>query len=369
MAIPKKLQEKRDALLVEQEATSVVPGAEPVIVDTPPAPSVPSNDSATPAPENPPAAAVAAPPSEDFEQKFRTAQGIADKAGKELRESREEISRLNDLVRQQMEAMDKLIANQAPPAPPVQEPPAAPHVPELPAVDALTEAEDAVLVAYDGLEAIIRKIARQEAIAVLGPHLEARVKALEEQFRQDFTPVKSQVESIALTAEQERANRFAGELAKEVKNCAAVHADPEFLKWISGMEDLSGAKYLDLYNQAVTQTFNVKVAARIQKEFLREKGAAPTPPPTPDPVAPAAPSASVIPAGLEDQIAPPRSSGGDVPPTPAVDAVTAEDVARAGTAYARNRTPENLQIYNDLKVRFARKDAAQSNPAVVPGRR
>jgi hypothetical protein len=130
------------------------------------------------------------------------------------------------------------------------------------------------------------------------------------------------------------------------------------------MEDFHGNRYVDIYDDAVTKSFDANIASRIQKEFLRNHPVSmPEPASTPSTMAVpavvtapavAAPApAPLIPAGLEDQIAPSRSSGGEAPGGPKVSGPVPSlaEVARLGTKRAVNPTKENEEAYvNALKA-------------------
>lgn len=361
MAAPKKLLQQQQEIIAAMEAEkSATP--EPVVEN--PVVAIP----ATVGPAEVTATVPSAPAAENYEQQFRTAQGLLEVSKREIREAREdaerktaalqqEVDRLSKLVKEQMESMDAMLSK--------QDEPAKPYVaPETPAAESLTD-DDREALGGEFVEATVRKIAKQESIAIL-QLVDARIQALRDEFQSIFTPVKNQVETIALSAEeQKKINKFNAALAEQVSNCAEIHNSQEFAQWIIGKEDVySGAMLVDIYNKAVTETLDANVVARIQKAFLRDMEAKPAPVPDPAPInVPADESQNqpIIPAGMEDQISPARGNVGNVPfSTPATDPITDADVAEAGNAYARNRTEKNKQTYEELKARLYRKTAAQS---------
>jgi hypothetical protein len=244
----------------------------------------------------------------------------------------------------------------------------------IPDVPTLTENDNDVLEAYEGLLPVFQKvfITKQE----LGPLLQSALASFEERIAGAVAPVKTQVDTIVKSDSERRAERLVADVNAALKagfvegsnipDCVAIDNSPEFAQWLKGMTDLSGNSYVGAYQDAVSKTFNAKIAARIQKEFLLYSGGtiAPTSTPTEPVVTQAvntvpAPSVSAIPAAIEDMIAPPRSSGGDIPTGQKVDTVTEQEVADAMNAYMRNRTLAGKQKYEDLKARLYRKIESQ----------
>lgn len=383
MSAPDAVLKKHAKILAEQEALTVAPTVEPVdvpastdtpvVVAEPVAPVTVDADIVVPAP-------VTLDPAEN---RLKTAQGIAEAAGKELREFRDKYDRdikeikgendsLRATVKEQLDMMERFV-KQAQAAPESTAP--EPNKPsfDIPDAPTLTASDNDVLEAYEGLLPVFQKvfITKQE----IGPLLQSALASLEERIAGAVAPVKTQVDTIVKTDAERRAERLVSDVnallkagfveGSNIPNCVDIDNSPEFAQWLKGMTDLSGNSYVGAYQDAVSKTFDAKLAARIQKEFLLYSGGtiAPTPPanaPTTitDPVVNTVPTVSAqpvsaIPAAIEDMIAPPRSNGGDIPTGRKTAAtITQEQVLALGNLAWKTPTPENNQAYVDALKLF-----------------
>ena len=361
-SVPESLMNKRRKLQEETVAASTAPVPEPVAGETPPkenppvAVVVPAEPVVTPPP------VIAEPLRETFEAQFKTAQGLLGKAGKDIQDIRDENARLQNQLREQMEMMDTFLKKQNTPPP---EPPAPPAQP-VPDVERLSDSENDVLAAYEGLEPIFRKISRQEAISV-GNTI---AQVLREEFTGLVNPVSGKVDTIINTEQKRKASSFETTLNAELNrefpdaqfDCNEIHNNPDFGNWIAGRTDMYGNLYVTrdkggVYNDALA-ALDVGIVTHIQKEYIRDRGI--TAPATPTiPVAPVAParSTSGIHPDLEDQIVPAQVVSGGVPSTPApVLPGSLEEVTQAQKAYFANITSPHAAkfkaAYEDARTRF-----------------
>jgi hypothetical protein len=84
----------------------------------------------------------------------------------------------------------------------------------------LTDGESDVLSAYDGFEPVIRKVSRQEAAVIVN----TAVEQLRAEFAGLVTPVRTEVETIRMTAKQQKEARFVDDTNAFInKGVAPVH--------------------------------------------------------------------------------------------------------------------------------------------------
>lgn len=356
-AIEEKLRKRRDKIAnaTAEPTDDVVAGDTPVVAD--PVPAVAAEPAAPVAVADPVPA-----PIENFEQKFKTAQGIADKAGNDLREvrreldaSRAETARLQDLMAKQMETIDALIKGQKPAEPESTD--VKPAASSTPAAPTLTEQDSSILEAYDGLPEVLSKMfVTHQQLAERENNLYA---AILNELTGAVAPVREQVTAIAKTEEQRKAERLESDIdgylksafpqGSTVPSCRTIANSVEFGKWIADATDIHGNSYVDIYNDAVTKTFDAKTAARIQREFLRDMGqnSAPAANQNSEPATTQiATHNPAIPAALEDQIAIGRSTGGDAPTGgKPKQTVTEDEVKKLGSLAWRFPTKENQEKY------------------------
>jgi hypothetical protein len=349
MSVPESLLKKQAALVNAASLSEVAPepSGEPTsTVDAPvPEPAPVAVVDPTPAPVPTPASTVT--PTQTYEQQWRTAQGMLDAASRENRSLKDEVDKLTDRTKELLGALDTLMTaqKQTPSPVPVAEPPAP-----------IFTDEDATTLG-DILTPIDRLI--QERIASFGTPWKQDIATAIEAVKSELAQVATQVKGVAEKTAKSELSAFEQALKDACPEYLSIHSDPNFAPWLASMTDeRSGQSYIDLYNQAVTKTFNAKSAALFMKEYQQAFGIAPAasipvapPIPAQAPVSssPPVPPVPVIPEALRDQIAPARSSNaGDAGANAPVPRITLDDLSRAGIDLAtRRRMPDGTFMTQD----------------------
>lgn len=263
--------ERANELLNQANGTPGDPPAEPVIqepqVQEPAEPPAPEpTPAATPA-EPTPAPAPAAP-SDDWQQKYRTLQGVfSAEQGRWNAEKKVFETRIT--------ALESAAAAQPAPAP------AAP-APKFDEKDIETYGPE-----------LMEMVSRQ-AQAMASQIIEQRMAELKPQLEQ----TREQVTNVATHVYRSNEEKFYGELAKEVPDWEAVNTDQRWLNWLAEVDPLSGVArqvYLDNASQKLDHT-------RVTTLFKAFKDAAGLTKPAPQ--APAAPVLSPSPRTVGNASAP-----------------------------------------------------------------
>lgn len=277
--LPKQVQAQVDAaeaISNDLEAARATP-PDPANPPSDPAPEVPAEVPPLAAPE--PAAEAPAPASEDWEQKYRTLQGIltADQT-----RSRAEAQRLQTQLTEQ-----------------------AGQIAELSKASKVAEAIQSSVTDKD-VEAFgsdLIDLAKRIAADTM-----AAERAAWEAERADM---KTKLDAIAaangtVAQKQEVAakGQYLANLKSLVPDYEAVNADEKFLSWCRENDPVAGVPRQTFLDQA----FNTNDVARTASYFNAWKALAPTPATTPDPAPKPATRA------LERQVTP-RSSRADTPPS------------------------------------------------------
>lgn len=314
MSLPKSVQAQLDRATELQGQTTDEPvqpqGQQPA--DTPA-----SASGATPQQE--PAATPPAPPAEDWQQKYRTLQGMYN------RMQGEHSARLEQYEQQMRELKAQL-----------DELRAAPPQPSTPAPSAVTEADRKAF--GDDLIDVIRRVAQEQ----LAP-IASRVSSLEPQLQ---TTVQT-VEQTRQQTHQQAVADFKQRLAERVDDWEVINYDPEFLDWLEQPTVETGMPRKVHFSQSV-QALD---AARVAGYFERFKESRKTPKPaTPQPLTPQ----------------PPRSQGGTPPAQPQQgEYVRASEIQEFYRQAAIGRYRDRPQEYARLDAHYSR---AAAEGRVLEGR-
>lgn len=332
------------AAIEAEEAAKVSAAAEPAVEPVKTGDPTPPVAVETPAPAlvqptPAPAPAPAVDPKE--EARSKTLEGLLRKKGEELKESRAEVSKLQQMLTETLGKMNAMVAQPAPTPAPKEEPPApGPII----TVQPLTEAEDEILGGANGdlangMRKLVSEVLAASAVPAIEKRMidsETRIAAIEKTLREAITGVETKVENVVQTQEQRQKNEFMSKLLGRVKNAVEINSSPEFQDWLTRQFDGEFVKepLWNVYEKALNK--DADVIAAIQERFLKDVGGngnAPTEPavPAPAPVqtvvqAPVQAPAPAIPEALKDQIALPRSSDAGVPPQKPVKPITMEDI-------------------------------------------
>lgn len=272
MNIPEQVRrsaERANELLSQANDVPGDPPAEPAAPEpqaTPPV--VPAPEPAAPA--EPPAAPPAPSVATDWEQKYRTLQGVFTAETAKLKQQNKDL-----------EARFTALEARAPAAPPA------------PAPATQFDAKDLETYGPELLDLIQRQATAQaqrlvaEQMAGIAPQLEQ---------------TRTQVESVSQAVYKTDRERFFGELAREVPDWATIDEDPRWLAWLGEVDPLSGVPrqaYIDNAGQAMDHART----ANLFNAFKKEAGLTP-PPAAPAPPAPAAPAFSPSPRTVGNASAP-----------------------------------------------------------------
>lgn len=359
---PKAVTEKLDRLRREAaaQATQTPESAETVTPTPEPEPA----QSVVQEPVIPEAAPVVTEPVKktDYEQQYRTAQGIADRAGEEIKALRAELESRKGENQKLLDAVDRLVA--ATPAP-IPEPEKKPEpVAPLVTVQDLTDEEDDILGGKDGtLAHAVRKLVTADFAVVAGT-LESRMRAVEEALTAAITGVQTKVDTVVQTEAQRKAASFMETLTGRVKNAEQIHHSADFQNWLGQQFDGEYARtpLWDVYAAALNQDANT--VASIQKRYLKERTGGTTATAQTQPAAPAASPLDAVPEALRDQIAPARSVSAGAPGETSATAgnagntgVTIEDVVKYAEKVRTRGTwidgmPATREKYEELKQQY-----------------
>lgn len=274
-------------------------------------------------------------PVETYEAQYRSAQGIAEKAGKDLSVAQQENAKLRENSERLLESLDILLAQKAAEVKPAPTPGVVP-IP-MPVVTDFTEDDKEVI---GDLEPSLRRLVRSEISVVMPSILDV--------LRNEVVPVRNQVNEFVKTAAEQKKDKFYATLSSEISNYFEIHKNPNFAAWVK-TKSLGKHRYEDIYNDAVEKDFDAKTVIDIMNEFITATQEKPVdkviPPVAPvTSVTPAAPVVTTIPEALEEQIAPARGGGGEVPGSkPNVEPISLEEVVEIGNKSARNPQDRELR--------------------------
>ena len=261
----------------------------------------------TPAPA---VAPITAPPSDDWEQKYRTLQGmfraeLNRQVDGHLQQSRQRESELLTAVQQLQQDIRQ-----------IREKPAA--------ASAAPDPKDVEAFGAELVEMVNRNAAVQIAGAVQQALAEvsARLDRLEQQHQVT-------AKTAAMSAEQ----AFYAELSSRVPDWKSINGDPGFLTWLGQPDDLTG----DERQQALDRASNSLNAERAAAVFLAYKATAT---PTPKPAARV--------SEVESQVAPSRSGASAAPADTTPRLVSQQEVVKfyddVRRGVFRGREQEQQQI-------------------------
>lgn len=310
-AIPEQVRrqaERANELMSQANAEpAAAPAAEPVVeapaaapVEPPPAPAA-----ETP----PPAPAPAAP---DWEQKYRTLQGVFN-----AEKTRLEAAKRDAEARvQTLEA--QLAAKPAAPAP-------------------AAVAIDPKDVETYGPE-LLEMVGRQ-AKAMAEQIVAARMADLQPQLEQ----TRDQVTNVSQQVYKNEQEKFYGELAKAVPDWQQVNDDHRWLEWLGQPDLMSGVARQNLLDDASSKLDHVRVATMFTV-FKKEHGLVPPPAPAPAPAAAAAPAQSPSPRSVGTASAPPIREEGV--------SVKRSEIAAHYSRGARDAAYRNSQEHKAFELRI-----------------
>jgi hypothetical protein len=304
-----------DPLVVEP----VVEPTEPTAEVTPVAPIVPEK------------------PAETYEAQYRAAQGIAKKAGEDLSAAQQENIKLRESVDKLMDSIDILLAKQKE----VPIPEAKPE-PVIAMANAEELTDDDKYVLGEETIPLYRKLIRSEIQSFI-PEILNIVESKVSKF-------ETRVDTVVRTTEEDRKrNKFNEELYGQIPNADVISREPEFAEWAKGREDVEGNSYTGIYSKAAFTDFNAKPVINILKEYLATKPVVVIPIIEPEPV-----TIPNIPPELEEQIAPAKAVGSEVPGSkPKIEPITITEVADYGVFAARNPFNKEIQEkYANLRIRL-----------------
>jgi hypothetical protein len=301
----------------DASATSPVVPVEPVqptVLETPVPPAVVT--------EPPPASA---PPAEDYEQKYKTLQGMFNL---ELPKLRSDIKERDDKLAQ----MESLMAS-------LQTLPAAPA---LPATVQISDAEKAEW--GDSIE-MMRKVSKAELHPVLA-EIATLKTALNNLATSLNTSVLPQVRHVAQQQATSATDQFWGNLQQAVPNWQQTNNDPDFQSWLLSVDDLTGHTRQSFLEQA-QKALDVNRVIAFFRSYAAASGKTI---PTATPHLSAQPNGSA--SELEAQLAPGRSRGGKPPVNPTAKTYTQADIAKfyddVRKGVYRGREAERNQIEADI---------------------
>ncbi len=301
MNLPKSVQAQleRAAELQNQNSQPPQPQSQPPVDDSAQAPETPQQPQ-TPAPDQ-------APPAEDWQQKYRTLQGMYNRQQGEMAARNEQFEQQIRELRQQLEQRN---AQPTPPAP----------APSL-----VTEADRKAF--GDDLIDVVRRVTQEQLAPIV-----AKLGNLEPQLQ---TTVQT-VEQTQQRSRQQAVADFKQRLAERVDDWEVINYDPEFLAWLEQSTEETGLPRREHFSQAVQALDAVRVA-RYFKRFKDERKTPPAPPKPP----------------LTPQ--PPRSQGGVTPSSQEQpEYVRASEIREFYRQAAIGRYRDKPQEYARLDAHYSR---------------
>lgn len=285
MSLPEQVRrqaERANELLNQANGTpgnpadAPAPALEPTPEDPPaqaPAPA-PAPEPTPAAPADPAPAPTPAPPaSPDWEQKYRTLQGVL---SAEQRKWREEKAALEARV----------AAAATPPAP------AAPSPAPTPAP--VSQAD------LDTYGPELMDMVRRQAAEMAGQIVAEKMAALQPV----LDKTTEQVTQVASHVYRSEGEKFYGELASAVPDWQTINEDPRWLAWLGEVDQLSGVAR-QVYLDNASQNLDHERAARLFNAFKEHAGLTkPASAPAPAPVAAPAPALSPTPRTVGNASAP-----------------------------------------------------------------
>lgn len=301
MALPEqvRLQSEAAAKYFSDLGEGGEPATPPVTPVEPVQPTVPE----VPVPpvvvtEPPPAGA---PPAEDFEQKYKSLQGMFNA----------EVPKLNAALKERddkLAQMENLMAS-------LQTLPAATA---LPATVQISDAEKAEW--GDSIE-MMRKVSKAELHPVFTEIANLKT-ALNNLATSLNTSVLPQVRHVAQQQVVSATDQFWNNLQREVPNWQQTNNDPEFQSWLLSVDDLTGHTRQSFLEQA-QKALDVNRVIAFFRSYAAASGKTI---PTATPLLPAQPNGSA--SELELQLAPGRSRGGKPPVNPTAKTYTPADITK-----------------------------------------
>lgn len=265
MAIPKTVQRQLEAAEAMAAAQAQAPQPN-VVTDV-------SQLAPAPAPQEPPAAPAAqpAPPAEDWQQKYRSLQGMYQAEVPELRVKAKVAESEMTTLKEQVRALT--VAAQA-----AQQTKAEP------------DPRDVSAFGEDMID-MVRRYAEQTLAAVRG-EVSQKLQSLEER----LTGLESMVTGVSKRTESTLETQFYAALTSMVPDWKELNANDTWLAWLSQVDEVYGVPRQAALDQA-QQRGDVERVAAVFKMFKAQQPARPS-------------------AALASQISPDAGGGAGAPPAP-----------------------------------------------------
>lgn len=300
MALPEQIRKQSEAiqkLYTETNSEGGEPAEPNAAAPVEPSQPVPPAQVPPAAVTEPPPAS--APPAEDFEQKYKTLQGMFNTEVSKLRAEKDA------LVSKQSQMENLMATLQTVPTP------AAP-----PAEVQITDAEKSEW--GDSIE-MMRKVSRAELHPILAK-MATFETALNNLATNLNTSILPQVRHVAQQQIMTAEDRFWDDLQREVPDWQQTNNTPEFKTWLLSVDDLTGHTRQSFLDQA-QKALDVKRVSAFFRLFAAATGK-----PIPTATLTAQPNGSA--SELEKQLAPGRSRGGQPPVNPTAKTYTQADIAK-----------------------------------------
>jgi len=301
-----------------EEGENPTPAADPVV-----APAEPADGAVTPvqpaAVEPQPAGAL---PNDDFEQKYKTLQGMYNNEVPRLHAS-------NKDLQTRLSQTEALLANLS-------------AVPAAPPSLQQHYVTDEDRTSYGDSIDMMRKVAKEELFA-MGARLSAMETALNNLSASLNTTVLPQVRHVAQHQAMTAEARFWDDLQRSVPNWQQINNDPGFQSWLLEVDSLTGTDRQTFLADAQKQLNASRVIAFF-KAFVDQTGKFGTSTPKVQP--------SRAASELEQQVAPGRSRGGTPPANPTAKTYTPADIAKfyedVRKGVYKGRETERNRIEHDI---------------------
>jgi hypothetical protein len=280
----------------KETAPAEAPAPEAPAVPAPAAPAAEATPAAQPAAEAAPEVAPApaapepAPVASELEvekHRYKVLQGKYNNEVPRLQRTVQNLETQIQELRQQTLAQQTLLANMSKPAAPAP----------APAPTKLVSDEETKEFGSDLID-VIRRAAREEVMAEVGPLIEKRLQPVAQRAEMAHTAAAATSQEVARRSQDD----VLALLADEVPDWEQVNADEAFITWLQQPDAYSGEKRHDLLKRAFIRYDGPRVVAFF-KGFLQEHAAV-TAAPAQQPANPAASPAGTPKVQMKDLVAP-----------------------------------------------------------------
>ena len=340
MSLPEQIRKQSEAVqkLYQQmdasaegaagtEAAAAQPATPVEPVPTAPA-AVPADSGAQPvqpvAAAEPPASGVS---TDDFEQKYKTLQGMFNNEVPRLHAERKDLQTRLSQAEALLATLSSVPATQPTPT------------------QSLVTDEDKT--AYGDSIDMMRKVAREEGFQ-LQQKLHQMETALNNLAASLNTSVLPQVRQVAQRQAVSAEEQFWANLSNAVPQWQQINNDPDFKSWLLEVDHLSGVTRQSFLEQAQS-ALDVQRVIHFFRTFADQTGKFGFTPAV-QPTTPVQPSRAA--SELEQQVAPGRSRGGTPPTASAAKTYTPADIKKfyedVRTGAYKGREPERNRIEHDI---------------------